>query len=171
MAQPVKHIFTIDGERADAWLSGHKGSYRLLYDGGACAVALTPAATGDGAALLHIEGQSVSVVLAVAGDQVWVHIDGAAHAVILHDPVRFLGAGDDAAASGTIRAPMPGTVIAVAAEPGAQVQAGDTLMVIESMKLETAIKAPRDGVVATVTFAAGQSFDRDAVLVTLEGED
>ena len=57
-------------------------------------------------------------------------------------------------------------VIAVAAEPGAQVQAGDTLMVIESMKLETAIKAPRDGVVATVTFAAGQSFERDAVLVT-----
>lgn len=171
----MKHIFTIDGERTDAWLSGHDGSYRLLHDGGTSAVALVPAGAGDGAgdgrALLHIDGQSVPVVLAVAGDRVWVHVDGAAHAVILHDPVTFLGVGDDAAAAGTIRAPMPGTVIAVAAEPGAQVQAGETLMVIESMKLETAIKAPRDGVIATMNFAVGQSFDRDAVLVTLEGED
>ena len=40
-----------------------------------------------------------------------------------------------------------------------------------SMKLETAIKAPRDGVIAEIAFAKGQSFDRDAILVRLEAQD
>ena len=47
---------------------------------------------------------------------------------------------------------------------------GDTLLVIESMKLETAIKAPRDGMVETVHVADGRTFERSAPLVTLAPE-
>jgi biotin carboxyl carrier protein len=75
------------------------------------------------------------------------------------------GSADDVA-----EAPMPGTVIAVNAAPGQTIARGDTLLVIESMKLETAIKATRDGVVAAVHVAQGQSFDRAAPLVTLAQE-
>jgi len=39
---------------------------------------------------------------------------------------------------------------------------------MESMKMETTLVAPRDGVIAAITYAKGQSFDRDAVLLSLE---
>jgi biotin carboxyl carrier protein len=68
------------------------------------------------------------------------------------------------------RAPMPGTVVSVQARPGARVHKGETLMVIESMKLETAITAWRDGTIEVVHLAAGQTFDRDAPLVSLAPE-
>ena len=164
----MQHIFTIDGEQRQAWLARTAEGYRLLHEGGSHAVSL--AQTG-GAATLTWDGEAIPLVLAVAGDRVWLHIDGAAHEVVLHDPVALLGAADGQAASGTILAPMPGVVIAVEAQPGDRVSAGDTLLVIESMKLETAIKAPRDGTLASMGFAAGQSFERDAVLATLESED
>jgi biotin carboxyl carrier protein len=48
------------------------------------------------------------------------------------------------------------------------VSKGQTLLVMESMKMETTLVAPRDGVVATVRFEKGQTFERDAVLLTLE---
>ncbi len=168
MAQLMQHIFTIDGEQWQAWLARTAQGYRLLHEGASHTVALAPA--GDHATPT-LDGAATPVVLAVAGDRVWLHIDGMAHEVVLHDPVALLGAADGQATSGTILAPMPGTVIAVAVQPGDRVSAGDTLLVIESMKLETAIKAPRDGAVATLGFAAGQSFERDAVLATLESED
>ena len=65
---------------------------------------------------------------------------------------------------------MPGTVIAVHVTEGQAVARGDTLVVIESMKLETAIKALRDGTIATVHVATGQAFDRGMPLVTLAPE-
>ena len=68
------------------------------------------------------------------------------------------------------QAPMPGTVIAVQVKPGESVTRGQTMMVIESMKLETAIVAWRDGVIKTLHVAPGQTFDRAAPLVTLEAK-
>ena len=50
---------------------------------------------------------------------------------------------------------MPGTVLQVRVEPGQEVSAGDVLVVIEAMKMEHAITAPKDGVVLKVGFAVG----------------
>ena len=63
---------------------------------------------------------------------------------------------------------MPGAVIAVSVEPGATVRRGQALLLIESMKMETTIVAPCDGTVQAVHVTIGQTFDRDAPLVTLE---
>ncbi len=62
---------------------------------------------------------------------------------------------------------MPGTVIAIAVAEGQQVSSGDPLVVIESMKLETTIKAWRDGIVESIHVSVGRSFDKDAPLLTL----
>ena len=67
-----------------------------------------------------------------------------------------------------VQAPMPGTVIAVKFKAGDPVAKGQTMMLIESMKLETAINAWRDGIIAKVHFGVGQTFDRAASLVSLE---
>ena len=65
---------------------------------------------------------------------------------------------------------MPGTVVQLRVEPGATVTAGETLVVMESMKMEISIQSPRDGVIDTVLVAAGDQVDRGAVLIELVEE-
>jgi acetyl-CoA/propionyl-CoA carboxylase, biotin carboxylase, biotin carboxyl carrier protein len=101
------------------------------------------------------------------GDAVWVLDPDTG-------PVRFAAAagGADAAGHGeaSLEAPMPGTVVQLRVEPGASVAAGETLVVLESMKMEISIAAPRDGVVETIAVAAGDQVDRGAVLIELAEE-
>lgn len=130
----------------------------FLIDGIAHPAALAPGARNTDPA----------ATVAVDGDHIWVHLDGRAHLLVWQDAITHFeeeagGDTDDVA-----RAPMPGSVIQVAVAPGDAVVAGDIMMLIESMKLETAIKAPRDGTVAAVHMIVGQTFERDAALVTLE---
>ena len=63
---------------------------------------------------------------------------------------------------------MPGRVVLVQAKPGDAVHTGDVVLVIEAMKMELALKAPRDGVIAELRAQAGEFVEADAVLATLE---
>ncbi len=74
-------------------------------------------------------------------------------------------------AAGSLVAPMPGTVVRVAADPGAAVRAGEVLVVLEAMKMEHAVAAPGDGRVAEVRVAVGQVVDTGAVLAVVEAVD
>jgi acetyl-CoA/propionyl-CoA carboxylase biotin carboxyl carrier protein len=78
----------------------------------------------------------------------------------------------DAAAGGdaSLEAPMPGTVVQLRVQPGTAVRAGETLVVLESMKMEISIAAPRDGSIATVFVAAGDQVERGATLIELAEE-
>ncbi|MBI1418597.1 MAG: pyruvate carboxylase [Limimaricola sp.] len=67
-----------------------------------------------------------------------------------------------------IGAPMPGVVATVAAQPGKPVKAGDLLLTIEAMKMETGIHADRDAVVKAVHVHAGGQIDAKDLLVELE---
>jgi geranyl-CoA carboxylase alpha subunit len=78
------------------------------------------------------------------------------------------GAGAGASAVNELRAPFNGKVIAVKALPGESVARGDTLLVLESMKLEHVLGAARDGVVKAVHVEAGQQAATSQVLVTFE---
>jgi propionyl-CoA carboxylase alpha chain len=74
-------------------------------------------------------------------------------------------------AAGSLVAPMPGTVVRVAADPGAAVSAGEVLVVLEAMKMEHAVAAPADGRVSEVRVAVGQVVDTGAVLAVVEAAD
>jgi acetyl-CoA/propionyl-CoA carboxylase, biotin carboxylase, biotin carboxyl carrier protein len=80
-------------------------------------------------------------------------------------------AGEEGAGEGTLEAPMPGTVAQLRVEAGASVAAGETLVVLESMKMEISIQSPRDGTVGTVLVAVGDQVDRGATLIELAEED
>lgn len=67
----------------------------------------------------------------------------------------------------SIKAPMPGLVVDVPVEEGQEVAKGDTIIILESMKMQNELKAPRDGVVQRIGVAAGQSVEQNKVLVTI----
>lgn len=70
--------------------------------------------------------------------------------------------------SGQVIAPMPGLLVSVSVKEGDEVKAGDELAVLEAMKMENALRAERNGVVANLNFAAGQSVEVDEVIMELE---
>jgi 3-methylcrotonyl-CoA carboxylase alpha subunit len=71
-------------------------------------------------------------------------------------------------AGGGLEAPMPGKVIAVKVAPGDTVAKGDELLVVEAMKMENAVRAPRDGRVKSVAARVGDMVSPGVVLVELE---
>ncbi len=70
--------------------------------------------------------------------------------------------------SGGLEAPMPGKVIKVGVTPGQAVRKGEEVLVIEAMKMENALRAPRDGVVRSVSARVGEMVTPGVVLVDLE---
>ena len=68
----------------------------------------------------------------------------------------------------TVSAPMPGTIVDVKVQAGATVKKGDTLVVLEAMKMENEIKASRDGKVASVNVTKGASVQTGTALCVIE---
>ena len=67
----------------------------------------------------------------------------------------------------SIRAPMPGLVVSVPVQEGDEVQEGQTVVILESMKMQNELKTPRDGVVQRISCEEGQSVEQKRVLVTI----
>jgi acetyl/propionyl-CoA carboxylase alpha subunit len=114
---------------------------------------------------LTVDTVTEPVWTAVDGDTVWVHAFGRSWELSVVDPRQRALGGDVSVDVST--APMPGTVITVSVESGQAVGAGERLVVIESMKMQSEIVAMRDGEVDQVFVAVGDTFDRGAPLVGL----
>ncbi|GAA3224878.1 ATP-binding protein [Nonomuraea helvata] len=101
-------------------------------------------------------------------DTLWLGRDGEAWALTRHligDPGDRPGAAD--MGDGVVRSPMPGTVLVVKAQVGERVREGQPLVIVEAMKMEHTVTAPRDGVVSELPVQAGQPVDMDAVLAVV----
>ncbi|MFN2455325.1 MAG: biotin/lipoyl-containing protein [Pyrinomonadaceae bacterium] len=101
-----------------------------------------------------------------------VYVNGKAYAVTVVDPKRMrAGQGSGAEAlNGTaqIVAPMPGKIVGVLIEEGASVEAGEGLVIVEAMKMQNEMKAPRAGVVKTLRAVAGATVNAGDVLAVIE---
>ena len=117
---------------------------------------------------IDIDGRRFSVETLRRGSDVLVLMDGDAYTYGTRDPLAVTagaGPGGDA-----ITAPMPGTILHVAAKPGDAVEAAQTLVVMEAMKMEQSLKSPRTGTIAQVLVAEGDQVGDGDTLVTLEAE-
>jgi biotin carboxyl carrier protein len=98
-------------------------------------------------------------------------VNGAAVPLTILDRQRRGRRGDQEAGADsqprTIVAPMPGRIVKVLVKPGEAVQARQGLIVVEAMKMENELRAPRDGTVEDVRVAEGSSVEANAVLVVL----
>jgi acetyl/propionyl-CoA carboxylase alpha subunit len=146
----VHHAFKMNEQEYNVELSRGRDGYRLHVDGKVIPIADAPA------------------LVAIRGDDVFVHLDGEAYHLAYEHPLERLAHQAHGATEDGVRAPMPGSLVVVHAKPGQQVAKGEALLVMESMKMETTLTAARDGIVAALHFAPGQTFDRDALLLSLE---
>ena len=73
-----------------------------------------------------------------------------------------------AGGAASVVTPMPGKVIKVAVKAGDEVKEGDELLILEAMKMEHVIRAPMDGVIASLNFEDGGNVEDGTVLVTFE---
>ncbi|MCL6691323.1 biotin/lipoyl-binding protein [Pseudomonas sp. R3.Fl] len=163
----MQHAFRLGDAEHNLALSRSATAYRLhLEDGRELPTDLRTAA--DGRTWLTLGDQHVEVIVAIQGDEVFIHFAGEAHRLRYLHPLERLAAQSAGGADDIIRAPMPGSIVSVNVSEGEQVSKGRVLLVMESMKMETTISAPRDGVVQRIAHDKGQIFDRDAVLISLE---
>lgn len=165
----MNHGFKLGEVEYDVGLSRRRGGYRLHVNGETIDLTLQRGEAGDW--VLTAGGEAMHLVVATHGDEVWVHLDGATYHLRYEHPLQRLAELQEAAAGDSVRARMPGSLVSLNVEPGQHVTTGQTLLVMESMKMETTLVAPRAGIVQEVRVAAGETFDKDAVLLTLEPEE
>jgi acetyl/propionyl-CoA carboxylase alpha subunit len=110
-----------------------------------------------------VRGRSMRVAIIRSGNGAWVCWDG----IVRRVAPESAAVTESAAPEREVRAPMTGRVVKVNAAVGAAVRARDTLVVMEAMKMEYRLAAPRDGVIEAVSCAEGDRVDLGRVLVTL----
>ena len=176
---------------ADGWRLGHAGQRRLVLDDGSARHALLAHGSdgqyaledGDDEALridgARIERDELGARFDGAGRRLRIAVQGHGEAaqVDVHDGERrwrfarvpaYQPANEQAGGAGDrVQAPMPGRIVLLRAQPGDAVNEGQELLVMEAMKMELSLKAPRAGVVAEVRVAAGDFVEADATLVLL----
>ena len=166
----MKLAATVGGKTESADVTGGDGRYRvrvgdhvwdvdarfvtpatcsLLVDGASYVADVTD---GDGAYTVAVEGETYTI-------EVDEHI---------RHMIRTRGAGTAAAGGQIVKAPMPGKVSHVAVARGDHVRPGDTLVVIEAMKMENELKAAAAGIVTDVRVTAGQPVNPGDVLIVIE---
>ncbi len=105
----------------------------------------------------------------------WLGRDGDAWHVQDHDPVEASLSGAGRGGADTLAAPMPGTVTVVKVAAGDEVEAGQSLLVVEAMKMEHVIAAPHAGTVTELDVTAGATVAMDQILAVVvpvaDGED
>ena len=106
----------------------------------------------------------------VTGERRQVFLEGWSWPLSLVDTLYVGGEGDEGDGGG-LRAPMPGKIIALLAEAGAPVDKGAPLLVLEAMKMEHTISAPRKGRVKAFRFAPGDQVSDGVELVDFEATD
>jgi biotin carboxyl carrier protein len=149
-----------DGQRLSAEIDGRRYEMEAREIGG-------------GAYLLLVDGRVYECRVDQGPREIFnVHVGSHAYSVTLTDPKRLRGAQGAGAHAGVgsaqIVAPMPGKVVRVLVQKGAQVEAGDGLVVVEAMKMQNEMKSPKTGTVKAVRAEAGATVNAGDVLIIVE---
>ena len=128
--------------------------------------AVTDVALSSGVISASVDGRWVEARLIEVAADVFVAVDGMTEKITFET----LDAGqfdDISSGDGAIVAPLPGQVVKVEVAVNDSVKEGQTLLVVEAMKMEHTVAAPRDGVVQSIAFAAGERVDEGVELIAL----
>ncbi|MCP5267783.1 MAG: acetyl/propionyl/methylcrotonyl-CoA carboxylase subunit alpha [Zoogloeaceae bacterium] len=139
-----------------------------LSVGGETTLARGKKLDGDRFAVELDDRRLIASVIAT-GNRRTVFLNGQTWIIERDDPLHLVEAGG--AQGGGLTAPMPGKVVALLAQPGQKVEKGAPLLILEAMKMEHTITAPKDGVVKAFCYAAGDQVADGAELVEFAGAE
>jgi biotin carboxyl carrier protein len=162
----VKYEIVINGKAATLSAAGEHFVYRT--EGAGCVERdYSAAPVGDGGWSILIEGRSYAVHVLGGGK---VSVNGRVYQVDVFDPRGSRGRRTPGGRTGpqVVATSMPGRVVRVLVTPGQQVAAGQRLIVVEAMKMQNEMKAPRAGRVASVKAEAGATVSAGDILVVIE---
>ncbi len=120
----------------------------------------------DGKLDLLINGEHVTAYVSSENAKRWVTVNGQTFVLTRSSGLKRKSAGQDHASE--LAAPMPGVVRAVNVQQGDTVIKGQTLLLLEAMKMEIRVQAPRDGLVKKLSVKQGQTVEREQVLIEIE---
>jgi propionyl-CoA carboxylase alpha chain len=173
VSQPQR--VTLEGDRGEVtveWLGTRDG---FVVDGVTVLEVVSTGSTDEWRVRLEVDGVATTYRVSQTRGQkssggglppreVWV--DGPVLSARLREVPRFTDPAD-AVASGSLLAPMPGTVVKVLAEQGTAVTAGQPVLVLEAMKMQHTVAAPTDGTVTTIDVVAGAQVAAGEVLAVV----
>jgi biotin carboxyl carrier protein len=173
----MKRTLILGKEQQDVELVRQDGATTLIWNGEAQAVDLVEVEPGCWSVI--IGGRSVDVRLDAAK-----HPDPDVHAYraslydgayefALQDPRKALlaAAGGASAAGGTLTAPMPGKVVKVLVKEGETVSEGQTLLILEAMKMQNEYKSPAAGSIAKLHIGEGSTVETATPMIELKALD
>lgn len=162
-----KLTVTIDDKTFDVEVAAQRGAVGLFtvhVDGEALTVYVPDAATPDAVDWMIVDNRPYEMVF--ASDLRSVQLESMRHAIHVRDmETRSVR---PASGDGRIKAPIPGLIARLNVELGQAVEAGQTVMVLEAMKMENEIRASKGGVVRQVHARPGQTVVLNEVLVEIE---
>jgi biotin carboxyl carrier protein len=165
----MKYVATVGEQSRVVEVSGADGRYAITI--GDARWEVDARLTAQGIYSLLIDGVSYVADVVDRDGLCVVDVGGESYDVMVEEQTRHIIRTRGGAAGGargrTLTAPLPGKITRVAVRPGDTVDAGDTLLVIEAMKMENEFKAGAAGTVAEVRVAPGQAVNAGDVLVVL----
>jgi pyruvate carboxylase subunit B len=165
----MKYVVLLDGQTIEVEVDGD----RVTIDGQAHSATLG-VISGTPLRQLLIDGRPLTLSVEAVGRGRWALTPKGERweIEVLDERTRHIrslaSGGDQRRAAGVLKAPMPGLVVRVQVQPGAQVAAGDPLVVLEAMKMENELKAGAPGTVKSVRVAPGEAVEKGQVLVEFE---
>jgi 3-methylcrotonyl-CoA carboxylase alpha subunit len=162
-AAPQTLVFRHAGEELTLTAIADGAGWRLRLGERDCRA--TAERRPDGRLAVTLDGRTLPLRVLEHDAELAVFIGGDSWHLTTVDPL--LPPPDADAGAGQLTAPMPGRVIQLLVAPGEAVRRGQPMMVIEAMKMEHTIAAPRDGVVAAVHYRAGDPVEEGAELIAL----
>ncbi|HJT97301.1 MAG TPA: biotin/lipoyl-containing protein, partial [Rhodanobacteraceae bacterium] len=165
LGHPGKRIVALSdrGARREIAAFGAAGAYTLGLD--ARTYTVSNAHLAGGQLVATVDGETRRWRADIDAERIRIH-DGTRRHVFAHAPA-FAFEASEKASSDKIVAPMPGRIVLVKTRPGDEVGEGQELLIMEAMKMELTLRAPRAGTVESVQAAAGEFVESDAVLVRM----
>ncbi|TVR96985.1 MAG: acetyl/propionyl/methylcrotonyl-CoA carboxylase subunit alpha [Rhodospirillales bacterium] len=166
----VEHVLTFrNGDaRIPVTVQYRTDGLFLLLPGEPSPMRVSAERTAAGDLVASLNGARSGATVVRRGQDFTVITPGGTCRLVHEDPAARAEVQE--AAGGSLKAPMPGRVVAVMAKAGDRVAKGTALMILEAMKMEHAVTAPGDGTIASVLYEVGEQVPEGADLIAFDDD-
>lgn len=119
--------------------------------------------------VIKVDGEEVPVVCEKIANKTWFHLNGETYCYEPPKASRLRGGVSEVTSPGVVMAPMPGKIIKLNVSVGDAVKQGDSLLVMEAMKMEYNLESDVDGQVVEVNCSLGDQVAHEQLLVKVQG--